>query len=289
MLYVAADYWQLDYTEGELAILLASPSVVSVGTGFVNSSLTMSGSASSAVSSTPLLKASMLIVGAGVAQALCSTGVQVSTAIAGNPIATATGSGLTYSTLNMSANGYAIAVSPSDLIMDTSIVGHAYALSSIDDEYMYPDYCLEGYAEVYTGSGIKVSTAITTNAIASAIGQTSMFSQMPISANGYSNTTGLANVIMSMPFIGSAYSQSASHGITFSTMPIAAMPHASAIAKCRMIKFVGYEFPIGTFTLNSVTPIHSLYNLTDIYSISSLTPLYDMNSVTPQYSIVSIS
>ena len=94
---------------------------------------------------------------------------------------------------------------------------------------------------------------------------------------------------MALSCSANAVSYATSYGQVFSTVAVMATPKASAIAKCRMLKFVGYEFPIGTFTLNSVTPIHSLYNLTDIYSISSLTTLYDMNSVTPQYSIVSIS
>ena len=156
-------------------------------------------------------------------------------------------------------------------------------------EYADTEYWVEGYAEGSYGSSITVSTAVATNAVASAIGQTSMFSQMAMSANGYGYATGLADVKMALSCSANASSYATGHGPVFSIMPIAAMPHASAIAKCKMIKFVGYEFPIGTFTLNSVTPIHSLYNLTDIYSISSLTTLYDMNSVTPQYSIVSIS
>jgi hypothetical protein len=303
MAYVAADYWQLDYAEGELAILLASPSVVSVGTGFVNSSLAMSGSAVALVTSTPLLTASMPIVGTGTTQSLLNTSVSISTAIAGNPVAVAVGDGLMYSTLTMRANGYAISNSVSNVTMPMPINGQAYASFKITTEYADTEYWLDGYTETSSGYAIKVSTAIATSAAASAIGQTSMFSQMAMSANGYGNASGLANVIMSMPFIGSAYSQPASHGITFSTMPIAAMPKASSVAKCRMIKFVGYELPVGTnaissmttnynlssmtinYDLKTVTPIYSVIGLSNIFDIDSLSTEYDATTLTPQYDI----
>ncbi len=289
MLYVAADYWQIDYTEGELIVLASLPSAVSTGTGLTYSALSMSGNGASLATGMPLLTASMPILGTGTAQSLLNTSVSISTAIAGNPVATASAAAIAYSKLSMSANGYAISNSVSTVTMPMPINGQAYASFRITTEYADTEYWLEGYAETFSGCAIKVSTAIATSAVASAIGQTSMFSQMAMSANGYGNASGLANVKMALSCSANAFSQSTSYGQVFSTVAVMAMPHASAIAKCRMIKFVGYEFPIGTFTLNSVTPNHSLYNLTDIYTISSLTPLYDMNSVTPQYSIVSIS
>ena len=267
MLYVAADYWQLDYTEGELIVLAALPSAVSTGTGLTYSTLSMSGVGSSLATGTSLLAASMPIIGAGVAQAVCSTGVQISTAIAGNPIATATGSGLTYSTLTMSANGYAISNSVSNVTMPISIIVHAYSSSKVSTEYAEIEYWVDGYTESYLGTGVKVSTAVATNAVASAIGQTSMFSQMAMSANGYGYATGLADVKMALSCSANAVSYATSYGQVFSTVAVMATPKASAIAKCRMLKFVGYEFPIG------------------INSIASMTISYDLKTVTPQHDI----
>lgn len=304
-LYVAADYWQLDYAEGELSILLAAPSAVSTGYGLAYSTLTMAGSASSAVSSTPLLKASMPIIGAGVAQAVCSTGVQVSTAVAGNPVAVAIGSGLTYSTLTMSANGYAISNGVSDITFPAYIAGHAYVSSKVAVEYAQTEYWLEGYAEEYAGSSILVSTAIATSAVASANGQASILSQMPISANGYGNATGLADIKMALSCSANAVSYATSHGITFSTMPFMGAPKAAAYAHCKKIMFVGYSYnlPIGinditsltaSYNLSSmtihhdlktVTPIYSAIGLPNIFDIDSLTTQRNANTLTPQHDI----
>jgi hypothetical protein len=268
MAYVAADYWQIEYTENELIVLAALPSSVSTGTGLTYSSLAMSGVGSSLATGTSLLAASMPIIGAGVAQAVCSTGVQISTAIAGNPVAVAIGSGLTYSTLTMSANGYAISNSVSNVTMPMPVTGHAYASAKITTEYADTEYWVDGYTESYLGTGVKVSTAITTAAVASAIGQTSMFSQMAMSANGYGNATGLADVKMALSCSANAVSYATSYGQVFSTVAVMATPKASAIAKCRMLKFSGYEFPIGFNAITAMTPLYSITGLSTLQWIN---------------------
>lgn len=289
MAYVAADYWQIEYTEGELIVLAALPSAIATGNGLTYSSLSMSADSAALSTSIPLLTASMPIFGSGAAESLSSAGIRVSTAIDSNSFATATGAGLTYSQLTMSASGYAVSSSASNVTSNVPIAGQAYSSSRVVVEYADAEYWLDGYSEAYPGSAVKVSTAVASMATANASGQANAYSRMAMSADGHSAAVSLSNVVMAMPVLGNAHSQSVSNGIIFSTVSVMGLPKASAMAKCRMIKFVGYEFPIGTFTLNSVTPIHSLYTLTDIYSISSLTPLYDMSSVTPQHSIVSIS
>lgn len=303
MAYVAADYWQIEYTENELIVLAALPSSVSTGTGLTYSSLAMSGVGSSLSTSTPLLAASMPIIGASVAQAVCSTGVQISTAIAGNSLVTATGTGLTYSTLNMSANGYAISNSVSNVTMPMPVTGHAYASAKITTEYADTEYWVEGYAEVSYKSDILVSTAVATNAVASAIGQTSMFSQMAMSANGYGYASGLADVKMALSCSANASSYATSYGQVFSTVAVMGVPKASASAHCRKIMFVGYNLPMGinsiasmttnynlssmtiNYDLKTVTPIYSVIGLSNIFDIDSLTTKYDTDSLTPQHDI----
>lgn len=303
MAYVAADYWQIEYTEGELIVLSALPSAESTGTGLTYSELSMSATASSLSNSIPLMTASMPIFGSGVAQSLSSAGIKISTAIASNSFATATGTGLTYSQLTMSANGYAISNSVSNVTMPMPINGQAYASSKITTEYADIEYWLDGYAETDSGSSIKVSTAIATSAVASAIGQTSMFSQLAMSANGYGYATGLANVKMALSCSANAFSKSTGYGQVFSTVAVMAMPKASSVAKCRMIKFVGYELPVGTnaissmttnynlssmtinYDLKTVTPIYSVMGLSNIFDIDSLTIKYNANTLTPQHDI----
>ena len=126
---------------------------------------------------------------------------------------------------------------------------------------------------------------------------------MAMSANGYGNATGLADVKMALSCSASALSYATSYGQVFSTVAVMATPKASAIAKCRMLKFVGYEFPIGTnaissmttnynlssmtinYDLKTVTPIYSVIGLSNIFDIDSLTTKYDTDSLTPQHDI----
>ena len=303
MAYVAADYWQIEYTEGELIVLAALPSAVSTGTGLTYSALSMSADASSLSTSTPLLIASMPIFGSGVAQSLSSAGIKISTAIASNSLATSTGTGLTYSQMTMSANGYAISNSVSNVTMPVPIIGQAYSSSKVSTEYADIEYWVDGYTESYLGTGVKVSTAIASIATANASGQTSVFSKMAMSANGYGNATGLANVKMALSCSANAFSQSTGYGQVFSTVAVMAMPKASSVAKCKMLKFVGYELPVGTnaissmttnynlssmtinYDLKTVTPIYSVIGLSNIFDIDSLTTKYDADSLTPQHDI----
>jgi hypothetical protein len=303
MAYVAADYWQIEYTEGELIVLASLPSAVSTGTGLTYSALSMSGNGASLATGTPVLTARMPILGTGTAQSLLNTSVSISTAIAGNPVAVAVGDGLMYSALTMSANGYALSNSVSTVTMPMPINGQTYASFKITTEYADTEYWLDGYAETHSGCVIKVSTAISTSAVASAIGQTSMYSQMAISANGYGNASGLANVKMALSCSANAFSQSTSYGQVFSTVAVMAMPKASSVAKCRMIKLVGYELPVGTnaissmtinynlssmtinYDLKTVTPIYSVIGLSNIFDIDSLSTEYDATTLTPQYDI----
>jgi hypothetical protein len=203
----------------------------------------------------------------------------------------------------MSANGYAISNSVSNVTMPMPINGQAYASFRIITEYADAEYWLDGYAETSSGYAIKVSTAIATSAVASAIGQTSMFSQMAMSANGYGNASGLANVKMALSCSANAFSKSTGYGQVFSTVAVMAMPKASSVAKCKMIKFVGYELPIGinaissmttnynlssmtiNYDLKTVTPIYSVMGLSNIFDIDSLTIKYNANTLTPQHDI----
>jgi hypothetical protein len=301
--YVAADYWQIEYTEGELIVLASLPSAVSTGTGLTYSALSMSGNGASLATGTPVLTARMPILGTGTAQSLLNTSVSISTAIAGNPVAVAVGEGLIYSALTMSANGYAISNSVSTVTMPMPINGQAYASSRIIVEYADAEYWLDGYAESYLGTGVGVSTAIASIATANASGQTSVFSKMAMSASGYSSALGLANVKMALSCSANAFSQSTGYGQVFSTVAVMAMPKASSVAKCRMIKFVGYELPVGTnaissmttnynlssmtinYDLKTVTPIYSVMGLSNIFDIDSLTIKYNANTLTPQHDI----
>ena len=267
MAYVAADYWQIEYTEGELIVLSGLPSSVSTSTGLTYSSLEMAGSGYAESLSYPLLTAQMSLECFSVVQSLGNASANISTAIAGNPFVYLSSTGITYSQLDISANVYAVAVSPANLKMAFSLSGQANSSAIVSTDYTVSGYWLDNYVELTYGSSLFVDLSMSTNAKALALSQSSLYSQMSMSANAAANSDGFASARMTTTFMGRAYTQSTGNGQVFSTVYVMTAPKALATAKARKITFVGYNLPIGINAIDTLTPNYTIASLTEIHTL----------------------